>query len=110
MKLQRASTIPMQQLLLSHGSNNPRTRSSCSTTAPLPQGSLRAHVQPIARPGLRGLEREMGCSAAPQSQLGAAGSLWTTHPDVTKPTQGLPLLRMLLSPSHLLHGLNRDST
>ena len=100
----------MQQLPLSHGSNNPCTRSSCSTTAPLPHGDPRAHVQPIPQPGLQGLEWEMGCSTALQPQLGAVGSLRTIYPDVTKPTQGLLLLRMLVSPSHVLHTVNLGST
>lgn len=52
----------------------------------------------------------MGCSAALQPQLGVVGSLQTTHPDVTKPTQGLALLCTLLSPSHVLHTVNLEST
>jgi len=110
MKLRRASPTLPQQLPLFPGSNSPHTRSSGSTMAPLPHGEPRAHVQPIPRPGLQALDWEMRRSAALQPQLGAAESLWTTHPDGTKPTQRPPLLHSLLSPSHILHAVSLEST
>lgn len=67
--------------------------------------------EPIYSPPARSAESGVGKWGAVLccSLSWGTETLQTTHPDVTRPTQGLPLLCTLLSPSHILHTLNLRS-